>query len=60
MAHHLVQESSSVERLEQGLFGRSLIGRAGGRELPYSWLPPENATEHADELSARGPEAFPD
>jgi len=27
---------------------------------PYSWLPPENADEHADELSARGPEAFPD
>jgi len=27
---------------------------------PYSWLPPDNAAEQADELSARGPEAFPD
>ena len=27
---------------------------------PYSWLPPDNAGEHAAELSERGPEAFPD
>src|SRR3954452_22923050 len=27
---------------------------------PYSWLPPEDAAEHARELSERGPEAFPD
>jgi homogentisate 1,2-dioxygenase len=27
---------------------------------PYSWLPPEDADEHALELSERGPEAFPD
>jgi homogentisate 1,2-dioxygenase len=26
----------------------------------YSWLPPEDAEEHARELSERGPEAFPD
>src|SRR3954453_21607630 len=27
---------------------------------PYSWLPHEDAEEHARELSERGPEAFPD
>jgi homogentisate 1,2-dioxygenase len=27
---------------------------------PYSWLPPEDGGEQARELSARGPEAFPD
>jgi homogentisate 1,2-dioxygenase len=27
---------------------------------PYSWLPPDDADEHARELSQRGPEAFPD
>ncbi len=27
---------------------------------PYSWIPPEDAGEHARELSERGPEAFPD
>jgi homogentisate 1,2-dioxygenase len=27
---------------------------------PYSWIPPDNAGEHAAELSERGPEAFPD
>jgi homogentisate 1,2-dioxygenase len=27
---------------------------------PYSWLPPEDGTEHARELAERGPEAFPD
>ena len=27
---------------------------------PYSWLPPEDASDHARELSERGPEAFPD
>jgi homogentisate 1,2-dioxygenase len=27
---------------------------------PYSWIPPEDADEHARELSERGPEAFPD
>ncbi len=27
---------------------------------PYSWLPPDNADEQAQELSDRGPEAFPD
>jgi homogentisate 1,2-dioxygenase len=27
---------------------------------PFSWLPPEDGGEHARELSARGPEAFPD
>ena len=27
---------------------------------PYSWIPPEDAEGHASELSARGPEAFPD
>lgn len=26
----------------------------------YSWLPPDDAGGHADALSARGPEAFPD
>ena len=26
----------------------------------YSWLPPENAATEAQELSERGPEAFPD
>jgi hypothetical protein len=30
---------------------------------PYTWLPPEDAEEHAreaSELAERGPEAFPD
>ena len=27
---------------------------------PYSWLPPEDASGEARELSERGPEAFPD
>ena len=27
---------------------------------PFSWLPPEDAAGEADELSRRGPEAFPD
>ena len=27
---------------------------------PYSWIPPDDAGEHAKELSDRGPEAFPD
>ncbi len=27
---------------------------------PFSWLPPENAAEQTQELSDRGPEAFPD
>jgi homogentisate 1,2-dioxygenase len=27
---------------------------------PYSWIPPDDAHEHARELSERGPEAFPD
>jgi homogentisate 1,2-dioxygenase len=27
---------------------------------PYSWIPPEDPHEHASELAARGPEAFPD
>jgi homogentisate 1,2-dioxygenase len=27
---------------------------------PYSWIPPENGAQHAQELSERGPEAFPD
>jgi homogentisate 1,2-dioxygenase len=27
---------------------------------PYSWLPPENPSQHAEELAERGPEAFPD
>ncbi|HUR15907.1 MAG TPA: homogentisate 1,2-dioxygenase [Candidatus Limnocylindrales bacterium] len=34
--------------------------RLEDESYPYSWLPPENAAEHADALSARGPEAFPD
>ena len=29
-------------------------------KYPYSWLPPENASEQAAQLSERGPEAFPD
>ena len=27
---------------------------------PFTWLPPEDAEQHARELSERGPEAFPD
>jgi len=27
---------------------------------PYSWVPPEDAEQHAKELAERGPEAFPD
>jgi homogentisate 1,2-dioxygenase len=27
---------------------------------PYSWIPPEDAEQHARELTERGPEAFPD
>ena len=34
--------------------------RLEDESYPYSWLPPEDADEHARELSERGPEAFPD
>jgi homogentisate 1,2-dioxygenase len=29
-------------------------------KYPFSWIPPEDGGEHTRELSARGPEAFPD
>ncbi|CAN5238719.1 homogentisate 1,2-dioxygenase [soil metagenome] len=34
--------------------------RLEDESYPYSWLPPDDADEHARELSERGPEAFPD
>jgi len=34
--------------------------RLEDESYPYSWLPPENASENAQALSDRGPEAFPD
>jgi homogentisate 1,2-dioxygenase len=34
--------------------------RLEDESYPYSWLPPENASEQAAQLSERGPEAFPD
>ena len=29
-------------------------------DATYSWIPPEDAEQHASELAERGPEAFPD
>ena len=34
--------------------------RLEDESYPYSWMPPENPDEQAQELSERGPEAFPD
>jgi homogentisate 1,2-dioxygenase len=34
--------------------------RLDDESYPYSWLPPDDADDHARELSERGPEAFPD
>jgi homogentisate 1,2-dioxygenase len=40
-----------------------LTKQAAGLEddrYPYSWIPPEDGAQHAQQLAERGPEAFPD
>ena len=34
--------------------------RLEDESYPFSWIPPDDADEHAKELAERGPEAFPD